>query len=307
MGYPFWAMLALPYARCELPGWGKLLTLLKVYDDPRWRTAPRRSIRGKLHGYLMRVDLAGWSERQTYFLGRYYDLPTQLFLKACLRPGETLIDVGGNIGMLTLLGARLVGEAGRVITFEPNPDCARRIQEALDDNHIPQVTLYRNAVSDEPGELVLSVVTEHTGMGTLARIEEKDQHLVSARHTVQVVRADDVLPDNLAAPVTIKMDIEGFECRGLRGLLNTIRRYRPVVVTEVVGAHLRRAGHSAQELFELMQGEGYRGHILQLRHRLLRHEVSLEPVAPDDLLDCNVAWIYPGSPHDARLKPFVRG
>ena len=51
---------------------------------------------------------------------------------ACIRPGDTFVDVGGNIGMITLLGSRLVGERGRVHTFEPNPDAGLTAQEVRD-------------------------------------------------------------------------------------------------------------------------------------------------------------------------------
>src|SRR3954469_12339763 len=110
MAFPLMARLAVPYARLELPGWGKVLRAAGVYRHDCWDGAPTRVIRGKLHGYTMRLSLESWSERQIYFLGRYYKLDTQSFLMACARPGETVVDVGGNIGMMTLLASRLVAE-----------------------------------------------------------------------------------------------------------------------------------------------------------------------------------------------------
>src|SRR5438876_11187265 len=91
----------------------------------------------------MRVSLESWAERQTWFLGRYYELDTQAFIMACIRPGDTFVDVGGNIGMITLLGSRLVGERGRVHTFEPNPREADRIRRTLEEYGIGRVTLDR--------------------------------------------------------------------------------------------------------------------------------------------------------------------
>jgi|SRR5436190_5491798 len=243
MSYSLLARFALPYARLELPGWGRLLRAAGVYDDRGWDDAPQRVIRGKLHGYAMRLSLASWAERQTYFLGRYFELDTQAFLMACVRPGDTLIDVGGNIGMMTLLGARLVGPNGRVHTFEPNPREQETIRRALEENGIANVTLHGVGLSDAAAELTLSVITEHTGMATFAPVEGPDAALVSAKHVARVVRGDDELPAQLGGAVTMKVDIEGFETRALRGLEQTIRTHRPAVVTEVMGSHLRRAGH----------------------------------------------------------------
>src|SRR5690242_13564500 len=106
------ALTLLPYSRLELPGWGKLLRLCGAMNRTGWEGAPVRTIRGKKHGYLMPLDLSNWSERLTYFLGRHHEIFTSLFLEAAVRPGETFIDVGGNIGMITLHAAALVGPAG---------------------------------------------------------------------------------------------------------------------------------------------------------------------------------------------------
>jgi FkbM family methyltransferase len=303
---PFLARIALPYARLELPGWGRLLGAAGVYRDDRWAGAPTRAIRGKLHGYTMRLSLQSWSERQTYFLGRYFELDTQSFAIASLRPGDTFIDVGGNIGMLTLLGARLVGPSGVVHTFEPNPVESARIERTLAENEIAHVRVHRLGLGDRSEKLTLTVVTDHTGMATMAEVTGDDAKLVSATYTVDVERGDDVLPAGLPGAVTVKIDIEGFECRAVRGLTETLRRYRAAVVTEVVGQHLRRAGHSAAELYSLFADLGYRGYVLGLKRKGLRHVMTLAPVgAPDESMDANVAWILPGSVHEERLRRFI--
>jgi len=94
------------YSRRELPGWGWVLRRAGVFDDSVWREAPTAVAEGKLHGFRMELDLRNWSERQTYFLGRFYDLPTQLLVMRLLRRGDLFVDVGANIGMISALAAR---------------------------------------------------------------------------------------------------------------------------------------------------------------------------------------------------------
>jgi FkbM family methyltransferase len=306
MNPPLLARAALPFARLELPGWGKVLTAAGVFDHARWKDAPRRTVRGKIHGYRMRLALANWSERQTYFLGRYYELGTQLFVLAALREGDSFIDVGGNIGMITLVAARRVGPGGQVHTFEPNPQAVERIREALSDNAIGHVTLHPVGLSDQASTLTLSVITDHMGMGTFAEPTEKDRAHVSARHTVQVCPGDDLVPPDLPGCAVVKMDVEGFECRALRGLLGTIRRHRPALITEVCAAHLQRAGHSVVELFEILRGEGYQAFSVEMRRKFLRQRLSLRLISsPVESMDCNVAWVRPGTPHEKRLRQFI--
>jgi hypothetical protein len=79
-----------PYIWHELPGWGRLYSRF-VGDyrrDASWAGEPSRTIRGKLHGYEIDLDLSRWSERATYFLGRFYDLENQLLPTRILRPGD---------------------------------------------------------------------------------------------------------------------------------------------------------------------------------------------------------------------------
>ena len=308
MTYPKYSLLAVPYARMELPGWGRVLRLAGVHEDARWAGAPGREIRGKWHGYWMKLELSDWSERLTYFLGRFYDLGTQLFVRAGVREGDTFVDVGGNIGMITLLAARLVGTSGRVETFEPNPDVFRRLSECVQHNRLEGIVrLHNKALADEPGELMLSVLTEHSGMGTLTEVTGHERTMVSRTYSVRVERGDSVLGHDLKGPLTIKIDVEGFECRVLRGIEGTLRRLRPAVVNEVAPGHLERAGASVKQLFELLESHGYRGYALATPYRGVRHVLSLRPATPDNLRGNNVAWIHPDSVHQERLSRWIEG
>jgi FkbM family methyltransferase len=194
-----------------------------------------------------------------------------------------------------------------VHTFEPNPREVQRITRTLADNDIRNVTLHPVGLSDAPDTLTLSIVTRHSGMGTLATPQGEEAELISEQHTVKVMRGDDELPADLTPPVTMKVDIEGFECRALRGLSATLAKYRPAVVTEVLGQHLHRAGASVKELFDLMLGQGYRAYDVGLRRKWGRQTLALRPIEQhDESMDTNVAWVYPGTVHETRLKPYMR-
>ena len=86
-----------------------------------WRDNQTKSIKGKIHGYEMPLNLGRWPDRAVFFLGRWYDLGTQLLLQAVIEVGDVVVDVGANQGMFALLASKLVGATGGVICFEPNP------------------------------------------------------------------------------------------------------------------------------------------------------------------------------------------
>ncbi len=71
--------------------------------------------------------------RNKHEVGMYFDLfapeLSSLILRT-LRPGDTFLDCGANVGYFSFLAAPLVGEKGRVISVDPNPYCIDRIRES---------------------------------------------------------------------------------------------------------------------------------------------------------------------------------
>lgn len=298
------ALLTIPYARLELPGWGRLLKQFGVYEDDLWKKAPKKTIRGKWHGYLMTLNLANWSERQTFFLGRFYDLETQLLIRAAVKPGDNFIDIGANIGMITLLAAHCVESTGTVYAFEPNPRAFEQLKANITTNQLQHVKLYQCGLAAHKGELTLSVITEHTGMGTFAQVPKDDQSFITQQYQLPVERGDDILPNELSTNCFIKIDVEGFEPYVLQGLEQTIRRLRPVILTEVIQQHLERAGSSIKELFTLMQKHGYEAFNIETKRVGLRYRLHLERVK-NDFRTNNIAWLHPENSLSLRLKPLA--
>ena len=303
---PLSARILLPAFRAELPGWGRLLKLFKFdghSGDPRWDVAGEVTITGKLHGQQMRLDLSEWSQRYTYLLGRFYDLPTQLLISTCVRPGDCVADIGANIGMISLHAAVCVGPHGRVHAFEPNPAMCQRIREALDLNRIEQVEVHRVGLSDMPGELVLTVVSSLNGMATYGPIAERDESKVAARIPTPVLTGDVAL-GGVRSLSYIKVDVEGFEGKVLRGLAQTISLHRPVVSCEVADTHLMRSGTCREELFATMAQHGYRSFNLSTGRKgfNMRRLRLLEIQNSGKLASDDVAWIHPDSDGWERTK-----
>lgn len=277
-----------PYVTREFPGWGKLYAFVAGHTrDWLWAGAPVKTIRGKLHGYVLQLDLSKWSDRSTYFLGRWYDLEIQLFMTDMIGPGDTVVDIGANHGNFALAASQLLGNAGRVICFEPNTNCLRILDHAIASNQIQNILVHRVGLGERDEELTLSVPVFNSGEGTFGRSAYGDNVTYQVR--AQVKRGDKMLSDE--HPSLIKIDVEGFECNVIAGLAKTINRDRPIILTEVVLTHLANCNASVAKLTALMKDFEYEGFKIGLKKEDGRHNWQLTPFDARDS-EFDAVWMH---------------
>ncbi len=169
----------------------------------------------------------------------------QAALAELLKPGDVFYDVGANIGYFTLIGARLVGPAGRVVAVEPQPEALRRLHHNVALNAFENVTTIEAAVGDEEGHSQLVISPE--GILEWAALEPSPD---PACPTIPVrVTTVDVLRGGLPAPTLIKLDVEGAEDRALVGMQEALRRDKPAVLCEI--------HQSLARMRELFEAENY--------------------------------------------------
>lgn len=166
--------------------------------------------------------------------------------------GSTVIDIGANIGDHTITYANWVGPEGCVIAFEPN-------QEAYDCltynmRHLPHVWRYSVGLSDSDGSASICR-SENVGAS----------HLDGSGGSIELKTLDSFQLDVSKRISFMKIDIEGFETRALRGAVKTIADHKPVMLIEVNAGALERAGTSSNELCGLVDSLGYNASIVDPR------------------------------------------
>lgn len=306
--YQHLAVLLVPLTRLNLRGTVRLLRTTGVIRDALWSGAPKVRARGRMHGYVMELDLADHFDRMTYFFGHYHELDVQVLMEAALQPNDTFVDVGANSGMITLMAARCVGPGGRVFAFEPNPVAMARLRTSVTANGLSWVTPFEVGLSESAAQLTLRIPpgTNDTwatfGNGSFPKGDGE-----IAKRTASVVRGDDVLLEVVSAPLAVKVDVEGFEEKVINGLEGTIRHFKPLIITEVVAENLARAGSSVDGLFDAMARLGYRPFRINISVLVRSRKFHLRPVrrADGDPPE-NVVWLLPGSTHWERLQPWLR-
>jgi FkbM family methyltransferase len=188
----------------------------------------------------------------TYASNRFYfsewvDFTEMRFISRYLRSGDGFIDGGANIGMYTLLAASLVGNAGRVDTFEPFPLSAERLRENVALNRLDNVTIHQLAISDAPG--TSSFLADVDVSNRMAPVSE------AGRETIDVATAtlDDVLGQTRSYSMA-KLDLEGAELLALRGAQCLLASGNPPVWQLELKEHLlERQGGSVAELILMLR------------------------------------------------------
>jgi FkbM family methyltransferase len=142
------------------------------------------------------------------------------FLRALLRPGHTFLDVGANVGYMTVLGARMVGSAGRVIAVEPDFRNLRLLR----------ANLWRNGVS---AQIAPIAAFSRRGFVGFARSETNcGDHQVRERSgegpLVPCATIDELLGD--VRVDVAKIDTQGVDHQVLEGMEGLVRRNPAIVV-----------------------------------------------------------------------------
>lgn len=165
-------------------------------------------------------------------------------LRQWLREGDTYIDVGANIGSLAAVAACIVGDSGRVLAFEANPQTF----SSLVANATPNMTCCCAALGERPGCVRIS-----------NKLADDQNSVGDDGQSVVMIRLDDITNVNpeIGMVRLLKIDVEGFELFVLRGALTTLKRTE-VVYFEVSDDHFRKFGYRTSDAIDLLKSAGFR-------------------------------------------------
>jgi FkbM family methyltransferase len=241
----------------------------------------RRPVPIALPEFTILVRLDDWAVGARIAVHRHYEPHVTHALRARLRPGMVVVDVGANIGYHSLLAARHVGATGTVIAFEPGADNLQLLEASAEINGFRQIRTHRLAVSDGDGEVWFR---RDDSNGVVDRGD-----LGPSAIRVPAVTLDHRLRDEPRIDL-IKIDVEGAEGRVVRGMAALLDRHRPSLVTEFSPDALPQfSGMTAQGFLDLLRQHRY-------DLRVIPHRGSIR-AAPQDDFDILRAFEASGSDH----------
>lgn len=207
-------------------------------------------------------------------------------------PTGVVLDVGAHAGQYTKLFAR-AASSGRVYAFEPGSYARAILRMVVALHRLDNVAVVPAALGAVCGLATLSVPVKASGsfgFGLSHLGPPQARWPVVAQELVALTTLDAVASalalDRLDF---IKADIEGSEFALLRGGEETLRRFRPVLVIELLSRHLARADGRVEDAFAFLEGLGYTAYDLAPAGALVRAE------GPRD----GEFWFFAGDPERA--------
>lgn len=226
------------------------------------------------------IDFAIW-------LMGYFELSTVNAYKRIIRPGDVVLDIGANIGAHTLPMAKLVGDTGKIVAFEPtnyafeklkensrlNPDLMGRIMAN-------QVMLVGSKNSNPASPALPDIYSSWPLIETEGAHDLHQGRLMStSRATTETL--DSYFESNPVKRIDcIKVDIDGYECEMFKGAINTLKRWRPKIIMELMPYGLEEHGGSLEELVNIIVELGYAIYTLDEKTRLPMSAVDINKLIP---------------------------
>jgi FkbM family methyltransferase len=209
------------------------------------------------------VDTNSFLEWSLFFYGAY-EAPVLRVVEDSLRPGDTAVDVGANIGIHSAVMASCVGSSGRVLSLEPNTRVAERLRQNLVLNRLDQIEVFEVGASDSNGVATLWAPSDHDANQGTATLARHDGSPVLIRTT----RLDDLA--ELSALALLKIDAEGWEYPILRGAEQLLGAHHPRLLFEFDPYTWAAGGWKWRDCASYLEGLGYSSLAIIGRHGMER-------------------------------------
>lgn len=184
--------------------------------------------------------------------------------KHLIKEGDIIIDVGANSGLYSILFSKLVGSGGKVYAFEPDKCTFHLLEKNLFLNNCQNVDAYNFALSNKQSQIeMISFNTDVYNLQSGDSFKYMKEVLPSSvsENTSQQMMAykmDDITEVKALNKIDfIKIDVEGAEMLVIEGAIETISKFKPLIIFELSGEWTARFNYKPYQLLLLLHKIGY--------------------------------------------------
>lgn len=172
-----------------------------------------------------------------------------------IEPHMVFFDVGANIGWYSL-NVAMKDSTIKVYAFEPIPDTYQLLKKNVMLNNVKNINLFNIGFSDKNESLTFYCAPFSSASASARNITE---HPESKQIISQAEKMDDFFTKyDLEKLDFVKCDVEGAELLVYRGGLETLKKYHPIVFTEMLRKWSKKFGYNPNDIIELFTDLGYR-------------------------------------------------
>jgi FkbM family methyltransferase len=213
-----------------------------------------KGIKRKISGFELRIPVGF----HNYFEPDY-ELNNINFINNYISPGMKVIDIGAHIGLLSVVIARKTGSNGKVYSFEPTPSTHALLKQTIAINGLEAVIQPQTqAVADKKG-VTHFYVTDIAAHNSNSLANNKRNY--GNEHSIEVplISVDEFVQEQAIDKIDfIKIDAEGAEFSVLKGLVQTIDRYKPKMILALHPASIANFGDSLGAIWDFVRQRGYK-------------------------------------------------
>ncbi|MFG0248571.1 MAG: FkbM family methyltransferase [Phycisphaeraceae bacterium JB051] len=208
----------------------------------------------KIKGGHVLAPIDDYIGRAAYF-GGDLDRKVTWVCSQIVRPGDTVLDIGANIGLVMLPLSRRVGPTGRIHAFEPNPRLIELLNQTIEHNKLENVTLHPMALGPSTGSLELCIPQVNAGAGSLVR-NRMAENCSNVSVPVQTL-SNVVTEHNIQQIDFLKIDVEGFEAQVFAGANVMFEKVTPKAILFELNDNADIPARE-QPVMQLLTQHGYR-------------------------------------------------
>jgi len=225
------------------------------------------------------------------FLLGMFEVGTIRAYRRLIRPGDIVLDIGANIGSHTLELACCVGPTGSVVAFEPTDFAFEKLKRNVVLNPVlsSRIRLEQVMLVECPGESPAQQLYSSWPLMPVSGSHPDHCGQLKTTSGVTSLSLDEyVARAGLKRVDFVKLDVDGYECKVLRGAQAVLNEHKPVIIMELAPYVLRETGHTLEELLSILGAMGYElfrlqggrlPSLVQDVHRMIPHGASLNVLA----------------------------
>lgn len=227
----------------------KVLNIKNVLLKP----FPNFKFRANLKGY---VAFLVYSHQPLRFFKRSFEYKVFNFIHENTVEGDIVVDVGANVGMISLFMSSIVGKRGKVFSIEASNKNIEILNKNIEVNKINNIIIINHAVSDSEKNVFMKTPKGGYNDALLIMADSADDNAGEPSQSLTFDKIVEVWGINNVK--LIKIDIEGAELLFFKGAENFFRNNKPFLIFETLDTYCERFGYSSIDVLLVLQSWGYK-------------------------------------------------